>query len=106
MKAVAVFRSMREVRIVEQGHGVPVVGPAEPMEASRMMRDMVLKNQVLGSVNAGRQAYEEAIHQLAQFMTLFPDSVRRLITQRGRLDQAVGMISERDGIKNVVRMEV
>jgi hypothetical protein len=60
----------------------------------------------LGTVNAGRDAYEEAIHQLAQFMTLFPDAVRRLITRRGPLDEALGMISERDGIKNVVRIEV
>ena len=87
--------------------GVPAVRPPEPMEASRIMRDIVMRNQVvLGTVNAGRDAYEEAIHQLAQFMTLFPDAVRRLITRRRPLDEALEMISERDGIKNVVRIQV
>jgi len=87
--------------------GVPAERPPEPANTSRIMRDMVLRNQVVvGTVNAGRGAHEDAIHQLAQFMTLFPDAVRRLITRRGSLDQALGMISERKGIKNVVRMEV
>jgi glucose 1-dehydrogenase len=87
--------------------GVPAVRPPEPMNGSRMMRDMVLRNQVmLGTVNAGRDAYEDAIHQLAQFMTLFPDAVHRLITRRGPLDEAMGMISEREGIKNVVQIAV
>jgi threonine dehydrogenase-like Zn-dependent dehydrogenase len=87
--------------------GVPAERPPEPMQASRIMRDMVLRNHVaLGTVNAGRDAYEDAIHELAEFMTLFPDAVRRLITQRRPLDQALKMISDRKGIKNVVRMEI
>ena len=63
--------------------GIPAVRPPEPMQASRIMRDIVHKNQlVLGTVNAGREAHEEAIHQLAQFMTLFPEAVRGLITRQ------------------------
>ena len=42
------------------------------------MRNMVLKNQVLlGTVNAGRDAFENAIRDLGIFMERWPDAVPR-----------------------------
>jgi hypothetical protein len=69
------------------------------------MRNIVLKNQlVFGTVNAGRSSYEAAIHKLEQFMTLFPESVRRLITGRSPLEGAKDLLARRDGIKQVVQV--
>jgi threonine dehydrogenase-like Zn-dependent dehydrogenase len=87
--------------------GIPAVRPPELMQGSRFMRDMVLKNQViLGTVNAGRDAHEGAIHQLAQFMTLFPDAVRSLITGRLPLDKWPAALERgADDIKIVIDME-
>ncbi len=41
------------------------------------MRNLVLKNQmVFGTVNAGRDAFEAAIADVARFRTRWPDAVR------------------------------
>jgi threonine dehydrogenase-like Zn-dependent dehydrogenase len=85
--------------------GIPAEGGAAEINIARYLRDMVLKNQVVfGAVNAGRRDYLAAIQQLEQFMTLFPDSVRRLITHRVPLEEASRVLMHGDGIKNVVRM--
>ena len=85
--------------------GVPGRKPPTKVDTDLIMRNLVLRNQLLfGTVNAGRSAYEAAIHQLEQFMTLFPASVRRLITGRSPLEGAQEVIARRDGIKDVVRV--
>jgi len=85
--------------------GVPAEGATAQIDAGRMLRNLVLRNQVVfGTVNAARKDYVSAIQQLEQFMTLFPDSVRRLITQRLPLAQAPQALRQGGGIKNVVRI--
>src|SRR5262245_12758975 len=85
--------------------GIPAEGGATELTVGRSLRDLVLKNQVVfGTVNAGRRDYVSAIQQLEQFMTLFPDSVRTLITHRVPLADASKMLTHRDGIKNVVQV--
>ena len=82
-------------------------GGRQPVEIDLdgIMRNIVLKNQVLfGTVNASRAAFEASVRQLEQFMTLFPDAVRGLITERARLEDAPALLRRRGGIKQVVRL--
>jgi threonine dehydrogenase-like Zn-dependent dehydrogenase len=80
-------------------------GPVE-VDTDGLMRDFVLKNQVVyGSVNAGKQAFEQAIKDLAQFCSRWPDTVRKLITGRFKIEQAIDLLTGRiGGIKNVVSL--
>jgi threonine dehydrogenase-like Zn-dependent dehydrogenase len=85
--------------------GVPPPEQLHEVNLGRTMRDLVLKNQVLfGTVNASRSSYEAAVQGLEQFMTLFPESVRSLITAREPLEAAEELLWRRDGIKNVVQI--
>jgi threonine dehydrogenase-like Zn-dependent dehydrogenase len=77
-----------------------------PVEADlgRIMRDIVLKNQlVFGTVNASRSAFESSIHHLAEFMSIFPDAVRSIITERVDLEDTPALLRRPGGgIKQVV----
>jgi glucose 1-dehydrogenase len=85
--------------------GVPGRKPPTELDTDSIMRNIVLKNQLLfGTVNAGRSSYEASIHHLEQFMTLFPASVRRLITGRTPLEGAKDLLTRHDGIKHVVQV--
>jgi DNA-directed RNA polymerase subunit F len=65
----------------------------------------VLRNEVVfGAVNAGRKDHLSAIRHLEQFMVLFPESVRKLITDRVSLDDVPELLAQKRGIKNVVEM--
>jgi threonine dehydrogenase-like Zn-dependent dehydrogenase len=82
--------------------GIPAERGPVPADLSRWMRDLVLKNQVLlGTVNAGRAAFESAVHRLERFMVLFPDAVRSLIT-RSPFEQAPDVLVRGRGIKDVI----
>jgi threonine dehydrogenase-like Zn-dependent dehydrogenase len=84
--------------------GIPAQRGPVPAELSRWMRDLVLKNQVvLGTVNASRSAFEDAVHRLEQFMTLFPDAVTALI-ERSPLEQAPDVLVRGRGIKDVITL--
>jgi threonine dehydrogenase-like Zn-dependent dehydrogenase len=84
--------------------GIPAQRGPVPAELSRWMRDLVLKNQaVLGTVNASRSAFESAVHRLEQFMALFPDAVRSLIT-RSPFDQAPEILVQGRGTKDVITL--
>ena len=87
--------------------GIPAEGAATEIVVGRSLRDLVLKNQaVFGTVNAGRRDYLSAIQQLEQFMILFPESVRRLITHRLPLADAARTLTRTDGIKSVVQLNM
>jgi glucose 1-dehydrogenase len=86
--------------------GVP--GRKHPIEVDTdlIMRDLVLKNQVVfGTVNAGRRAFEDAIRDVATFRQRWPAALPALITGRfpmeGHRDLLLG---EPHGIKNVIRL--
>jgi len=85
--------------------GMPSAHAPIEIDLDYIMRDIVLKNQVLfGTVNASRGAFEAAVRQLEQFMGLFPNAVRRLITHRAKLDDAPELLRRPSGIKQVVQL--
>jgi threonine dehydrogenase-like Zn-dependent dehydrogenase len=81
-------------------------GPIE-VDTDALMRDFVLKNQVIyGTVNAGKQAFQDAIRDLAEFRKRWPDAINRLITGRFKIQEAIGLLSGKArGIKNVVSLQ-
>jgi threonine dehydrogenase-like Zn-dependent dehydrogenase len=85
--------------------GVPGVRAPVEIDAERIMRNLVLNNQVLcGTVNAGRASFEEGVRDLGSFMQRFPAAVRALITARVSLDDAREAVLSRGGIKSVIRV--
>jgi threonine dehydrogenase-like Zn-dependent dehydrogenase len=86
--------------------GVPGRKSPIPVDTDLLMRDFVLKNQVVyGTVNAGKTAFRDSISDLGCLRKRWPDSVRKLITGRFKIDQAVDLLTGKvDGIKNVVTL--
>jgi threonine dehydrogenase-like Zn-dependent dehydrogenase len=85
--------------------GVPGGKKSIEIALDRIMRDIVLKNQVVfGTVNASRAAFEASVQKLEQFMTLFPAAVRSLITERVGLAEAPRVLSGSGGIKQVIEL--
>lgn len=84
--------------------GVP--GRKEPIKVDTdlLMRNLVLKNQVLlGTVNAGRDAFEAAINDLKVFKQRWPDAVKALFTNRLTIDMAPAKLRDGKGsIKDVI----
>jgi len=83
--------------------GVPALTSVS-VDVARIMRNVVLKNQaVVGTVNAGRDAFEAAIRDLEVFQKRWPDALRGLITGRFKLDDYRRLLLEKPaGIKNVL----
>jgi threonine dehydrogenase-like Zn-dependent dehydrogenase len=85
--------------------GVPTEAATAELNIGRALRNLVLRNEVVfGTVNAGRRDHLSAIQHLEQFMVLFPESVRKLITHRAPLDEVPQMLTQKRGIKNIVQM--
>ena len=84
--------------------GVPGRKAPVRLDTDRIMRRLVLENQVvLGTVNAGRDHFAAAARDLGVFMSRWPDAVRGLITGRFPLEQALEPLSGRaGGIKSVI----
>jgi glucose 1-dehydrogenase len=83
--------------------GIPAGQHQIDIDLDPIMRDIVLKNQmVFGTVNASRIAFEEAVRELEQFMKRFPETVRSLITERVGLERAPELLVTPGGIKQVV----
>jgi threonine dehydrogenase-like Zn-dependent dehydrogenase len=80
-------------------------GPIE-VDADLLMRNLVLKNQVVfGTVNAAGETFEAAIRDLGAFMKRAPGAVRGLITGRFPLEAHPDLLSGRaGGIKNVISL--
>ena len=78
--------------------------PHITVDGEFIMRNMVLKNQVLvGTVNAGRDAFDAAIRDLGIFMQRWPDAVRAIITGRFKAGEArEHLVGKAQGIKNVL----
>ncbi len=82
------------------GHHAPV-----SIDTDTIMRNIVLKNQaVVGSVNAGKIAFEEAIRDLTTFYEQWPDAVKGLITGRFPLERFSEPIDGHAGIKNIIEI--
>lgn len=83
--------------------GVPArKGPIQ-LDSDLLMRNIVLKNQVvLGSVNAGREDFESAVRDLGAFRKRWPEALGAMITGRFPLSAATSLLKGREGIKNVL----
>jgi glucose 1-dehydrogenase len=84
--------------------GVPGRKAPVSIDTDALMRDMVLRNQVVfGTVNADRGAFERAIAHLAEFDRRWPKAVRGLLTGRFTPEEHLRLLSGRPtGIKNVI----
>ena len=85
--------------------GVPGHHGKTEFDTESIMRNLVLKNQcVLGTVNAGKDAFEAAIEDLECFYAKWPEAVRGLITGRYRIDDFAEPILKPAGIKNIIEI--
>jgi len=84
--------------------GIPPEKAAIPIEADTLMRQIVLKNQViLGTVNADRAAFENAIRDLDEFKKRWPEAIRRVISGRHPMENYRELLlGKATGIKNVI----
>jgi threonine dehydrogenase-like Zn-dependent dehydrogenase len=87
--------------------GVP--GQHAPIEVDTdlLMRNIVLKNQVImGTVNAAASAFDAAIEDLGIFHQRWPEALRSLITSRSPVEDAQAvLLGKTGGIKNVISFE-
>jgi threonine dehydrogenase-like Zn-dependent dehydrogenase len=84
--------------------GVPSLGAASELDTDIIMRNAVLYNQVImGTVNAGKEAFALAIRGLGISMALWPTAAQSLITGRYPLLAYRELLLGRPtGIKNVL----
>ena len=84
--------------------GVPGLQAFTQADPANLMREMVLKNQVLlGTVNAGPDAFASALRDLGLFRRRSPAVVRTLIAGRYPPEQAHDLIlGQLAGIKSVI----
>ncbi len=87
--------------------GVPSLrGPIE-VDADLLMRNIVLKNQIVfGTVNASSENFDEAIRDIGVFNQRWPQALRALITSRSAPEEAPGLLLGKiGGIKNVITFD-
>lgn len=86
--------------------GVPGRKGPNPVDTDLLMRNLVLKNQLLfGTVNAGPDAFENAIASLGQFQARWPKALAALITGRYPVAKAKELLAGRPGgIKDVLQL--
>ncbi len=87
--------------------GIPA--PRKPIDifADVTMRNLVLKNQaVIGTVNADRAAFLDAIRDLGVFKQRWPEALNAVITGRFTMESYDELLTgSRTGIKNVIALE-
>lgn len=87
--------------------GVPAPMIDITLDAGMLMRDIVLKNQVvLGTVNAPKIAFENGIRDLLEFQKRWPEAVRSLITGFLPLERFQETVkrTDREEIKTVLTL--
>ena len=86
--------------------GVPGRNQEVELDTGTIMKNLVLKNQiVLGTVNAGADAFLAAIRDLAAFHERWPDAVGALITGRFPIEAFGDLVFQhRGGIKDVLAL--
>jgi threonine dehydrogenase-like Zn-dependent dehydrogenase len=84
--------------------GVPGRKGPISVDTDKIMRDAVLKNQLIfGTVNASTESFADAIADMGSFVEKWPTAIRSLITKRWPLDQAAEPLAGKSGgIKNVI----
>lgn len=86
--------------------GVPGRKHLAEIEAGTLMRNLVLKNQVLfGTVNADADAFASAVQRLNRMTDRWPQVVKSLIAQRWPLDDVARLLDDPPpGVKHVVSL--
>jgi threonine dehydrogenase-like Zn-dependent dehydrogenase len=86
--------------------GVAALRGPQPLDTDTLMRNLVLKNQVaLGTVNAGRDAFEAAVSDIGAFLERWPDAIRQVITGRYPIEAYRDLLLGRPGgIKNLIAL--
>jgi len=84
--------------------GVPSLKAPIEIDTDLLMRNIVLKNQlVFGTVNAGAEDFDAAIRDIGIFHQRWPDATSALITNRSSPEEAPGvLLGKIGGIKNVI----
>lgn len=84
--------------------GIPSPEGQLQIPANELMRHIVLKNlAIIGTVNADRAAFENAICDLGEFKTRWPDAIRRVISGRHPMENYRELLlGKATGIKNVI----
>ena len=87
--------------------GIPGPQDSIAVQTDQLMRDVVLKNQVVaGTVNADPSAFHDAIRDLGEFRKRWPEAIRSVITGRHRIDAFHDiLVGPAQGIKNVVAFD-
>jgi threonine dehydrogenase-like Zn-dependent dehydrogenase len=87
--------------------GVPGLHGSSLVDTDRVMRGLVLSNQIiLGTVNAGRDGFGAAIADLAEFKRRWPAAVAGLITGRHPIEAFSDLLlGQPGGIKNLISFE-
>ena len=84
--------------------GVPGRKTKSTINTDRIMRNLVLKNQVLvGTVNAASEDFESAVRALSQFKAKWPGVPERLKTHAVEPEQVREALHKKTGIKQYVR---
>lgn len=84
--------------------GVPGRRGPISVDTDKLMRDFVLKNQVVfGTVNASLQSFADAIADVGVFLERWPQALRSLISHRFPIEKAAEPLTGKaGGIKNVI----
>ena len=87
--------------------GVPSLKAPIEVDADLLMRNIVLKNQIVfGTVNASAENFDEAIRDIGIFHQRWPQALRALITSRSAPEEAPGLLLGKiGGIKNVITFD-
>jgi threonine dehydrogenase-like Zn-dependent dehydrogenase len=87
--------------------GIPGLQAFVETDPASTMRNLVLKNQVLlGTVNAGPDAFDAALRDLEEFRRRWPETTDALIAGRYPPEQAIDLISGRPaGVKSVISFQ-
>jgi threonine dehydrogenase-like Zn-dependent dehydrogenase len=86
--------------------GVPSRKTPVEVDTDLMMRNLVLRNQVIfGTVNAGRQAFEASIRDIGEFSKRWPEAMKSMITGRFPMEaHRELLLGKNTGIKNVITL--
>lgn len=85
--------------------GIPREADVLPDALGTLMRNLVLKNQdVVGSVNASYDDFENAIHDLKQFKTKWPALMDSLIVRFPMEQYTALLLEENSNFKNVLKI--
>jgi len=87
--------------------GVPSLKTPIEMDTDMLMRNIVLKNQVVfGTVNASAQDFDAAIRDIGVFRGRWPEALRALITDHIAPEEAPDLLQGSSvGIKNVITFD-